>query len=133
MAAFFTRSQLLCNKLDPVHIANSGVAIGASARLNMTPGGALVLEVLAGSTSVFGYVHGSPFLEQGKVFGIYDTCGVHNLHGIPSVLGGLASIVLVAIDSNADCLSDAKSVFQFFCRSFWRCSLPSLSPSSQGC
>ena len=41
MAAFFT-SQLLCNKLDLVHIANStlpgGITIGVSARLNMTPG-----------------------------------------------------------------------------------------------
>ena len=45
-------------------------------------------------TSVFGYVYGSPCLER-KVFGIHDTCGVHNLHGLPSVLGGLASIVFV--------------------------------------
>ena len=57
-------------------------------------------------------IYGSTFLEQWKVFGIYDTYGVHNLHGIPSVLRGLASIILVAIDSNADFLSDAKSVFR---------------------
>jgi ammonium transporter Rh len=115
VASFFL-SQRLCNKLDPVHIANStlagGVAIGTSARLNMTPGGALLLGVLASLTSVFGYVvYGSSFLER-KVFGIHDTCGVHNLHGLPSVLGGLASIVFVAIDSNADFLSDRKSVSQ---------------------
>ena len=72
---------------------------------------AFLLGVLAGLTSVFGYVYGSPFLEC-KVFGIHDTCGVHALHGLSSVLGGLASIVFVVVDSNASFLSDEKSVSQ---------------------
>ena len=94
------------NKLNPVHIANAtlagGVAIGASARLQMTPGGALLLGVLPGVLSTFGYVYGSPFMED--VFSVYDTCGVHNLHGLPSVLGGLASAIFVAIDHDAEFL-----------------------------
>jgi ammonium transporter Rh len=28
--------------------------------------------------------------------GIYDTCGVHNLHGIPGVLGGIVSAIAAA-------------------------------------
>ena len=28
---------------------------------------------------------------------IYDTAGVHNLHGIPGVLGGLISAVAIAV------------------------------------
>jgi hypothetical protein len=32
------------------------------------------------------------------------------LHGLPSILGGLASIIFVAVDSDADFLGDNKSV-----------------------
>ena len=105
--ATFYLSQTLCHgKFDPVHIANStlagGVAVGSSARLSMTPGGALGLGVVAGLVSVYGYVYSSAKFET---VGIYDTCGVGNLHGWPSILGGLASIVFVAIDPDADFLT----------------------------
>ena len=82
------------------------MAIGASARLEMSPGGAFSLGVLAGLLSVIGYVYVTPMLEKKLV--IYDTCGVHNLHGLPSLLGGLASAVFVTIDSSADFLEHAK-------------------------
>lgn len=113
-AAFYTSQKLCHGKFDPVHIANStlagGVAVGASARLSMTAGGALLLGTLAGVVSVYGYVYSTPMLESS--LGIYDTCGVGNLHGWPSVLGGVASIVFVAMDSNAEFL-----VFG----GFWQC------------
>jgi ammonium transporter Rh len=102
-AAFYMSQKLCKGKFDPVHIANStlagGVAVGSSARLAMTPGGALLLGVLAGVVSVYGYVYSTPMLEQ--TFGVYDTCGVGNLHGWPSVLGGLSSVAFVALDSHA--------------------------------
>jgi ammonium transporter Rh len=60
------------------------------------------LGVFAGVASVYGYVYSTPFLE--KSFGIFDTCGVGNLHGWPSVVGGLASVFFVAIDSEAEFL-----------------------------
>jgi ammonium transporter Rh len=105
-AAFYMSQKLCKGKFDPVHIANStlagGVAVGSSARLAMTPGGALLLGVLAGVVSVYGYVYSTPMLEQ--TFGVYDTCGVGNLHGWPSVLGGLSSVVFVALDSDAEFL-----------------------------
>jgi ammonium transporter Rh len=55
---------------------------------------------------VIGYVYVTPMLEKKLV--LYDTCGVHNLHGLPSLLGGLASAVFVTIDSSADFLEHAK-------------------------
>lgn len=82
--ATFYLSQTLCKgKFDPVHVANStlagGVAVGSSARLAMTPGGALVLGTVAGLVSVYGYVYSTPYLQN--KYNIYDTCGVGNLHG----------------------------------------------------
>jgi ammonium transporter Rh len=105
--ATFYMSQKLCKgKFDPVHITNStlagGVAVGSSARLAMTPGGALLLGVLAGVVSVYGYVYSTPMLEK---LGVFDTCGVGNLHGWPSLLGGLASVAFVAFDGDAEFLT----------------------------
>jgi ammonium transporter Rh len=31
-----------------------------------------------------------------KCIGLYDTCGIHNLHGIPGLLGGIWSAIIVA-------------------------------------
>ncbi|KAL3935280.1 MAG: hypothetical protein SGBAC_009169 [Bacillariaceae sp.] len=107
MASFYLSQKLGHGKLDPVHIANStlagGVAVGSSARLAMTPGGALLLGMLAGIVSVYGYKYSTPMLEEKA--GIYDTCGVGNLHGWPSILGGILSIVFVALEPDAEFLT----------------------------
>jgi ammonium transporter Rh len=108
VSAFWASHWLGGGKLDPVHIANStlagGVAVGASGRLDIGPGGALMLGVVAGIVSVLGFVYSTPKLEK---LGVFDTCGVNNLHGYPSLLGGLASVVAVALDSEADFLLDS--------------------------
>lgn len=105
-AAFFWSQYLCGGKFDPVHIQNStlagGVAIGSSARLAIGPGPAAIVGLIAGTVSVLGYHYSSPFLES--KFGLYDTCGVGNLHGIPSVFGGLVSILFVAMKSDAEFL-----------------------------
>jgi len=103
---FYLSYMLSHGKFDPVHVANStlagGVAIGSAARLNIGPGGAFVVGALAGAASVCGYVYSSPYLES--KLGIFDTCGVGNLHGYPSLVGGILSIALVALDPEADFL-----------------------------
>ena len=43
--------------------------------------------------SVIGYVFIQPALEER--FKIVDTCGVHNLHGMPGLLGALIAILVV--------------------------------------
>ena len=56
-----------------------------------------MLGIVAGVVSVIGYAKSSPILES---LGIFDTCGVGNLHGYPSILGGLASAFFVAVDAD---------------------------------
>lgn len=92
-----------------------GVAMGASADILVSPGGfafvfdfvfvfvfcllifvclaqaALLVGSLAGTLSVFGFAILSPWLQ--RKLRIYDTCGVHNLHGMPSILGALVSTI----------------------------------------
>jgi ammonium transporter Rh len=116
-ATFFMSQKLRHGQFDPVHIANStlagGVAVGASARLDMTPGGALLLGMIAGAVSVYGYVNVTPLLET--KLGVYDTCGVHNLHGMPSLVGGIASTIFVLINSDAPFLLHAPTT-QVICQ-----------------
>ncbi|XP_072535624.1 ammonium transporter Rh type B isoform X2 [Salminus brasiliensis] len=82
-------------KLDMVHIQNAalagGVAVGTAGEMMLTPFGSMIVGFLAGTVSVLGYKYLSPFLESRLK--IQDTCGVHNLHGMPGVLGAIVGIV----------------------------------------
>lgn len=87
------------NRFDMVDIQNAtlagGVAIGTSAGLLGTengPGISILIGGLGGLISVLGYTKIQPYLENR--FGLSDTCGVHNLHGMPSILGALAGVIV---------------------------------------
>ncbi|XP_074166778.1 ammonium transporter Rh type A [Sminthopsis crassicaudata] len=86
-------------KLDMVHIQNAtlagGVAVGSCADMEIQPFGAMIIGSIAGIVSVLGYKSLTPFFTN--KLRIHDTCGVHNLHGLPGVIGGVASIVAVAL------------------------------------
>jgi ammonium transporter Rh len=98
----FIISKLLRGKFDMVDIQNAtlagGVAVGSSADLVIEPCGALVIGAIAGSASVAGYYYLSPFME--RKFGIHDSCGVHNLHGMPGVMGGVIGAISAAAASD---------------------------------
>jgi len=69
-----------------------GVAIGATCNV-VGPAVAFGIGALAGALCVLGYVFIQPALyERCKIL---DTCGVHNLHGMPGLLGGLIAILAV--------------------------------------
>lgn len=88
---------------SPVDVQNAalagGVSIGAVANLGINPFGAILIGCLAGTLSTVGYHFIQPFLLE--KLGLHDTCGIHNLHGMPSLLGGLASAIVPHVINSA--------------------------------
>lgn len=101
------------HKFDMVSIQNAtlagGVAVGSSSDLVIQPWGALVVGAVAGLISVLGYVYISPMLS--KIFFLDDTCGVHNLHGLPGIIGGLGGIISSVTASDSIYGQDISTVF----------------------
>jgi ammonium transporter Rh len=96
ISTYFLSTYFHKGKTSMVDMANAalagGVAIGSTCNI-VSPTGAFGIGLLAGAVSVIGYVFIQPALE--KRFKIVDTCGVHNLHGMPGLLGALIAIMVV--------------------------------------
>lgn len=82
-------------KFSMIHVQNStlagGVAVGTVADMIIQPWGAILTGSMAGLISVLGYRYLTPFLF--RKIKLHDTCGVHNLHGMPGFIGGVAGII----------------------------------------
>ncbi|XP_009675183.1 ammonium transporter Rh type A [Struthio camelus] len=72
-----------------------GVAVGTCADMSIYPFGAMCIGSIAGIISVLGFKFLTPFMAS--KLNIHDTCGVHNLHGLPGILGGIAGIIVTAM------------------------------------
>lgn len=96
LATYFLSALFHKGKASIVDMANAalagGVAIGSVCNI-VGPTGAFVIGLLGGAISVVGFVFIQPMLES-KAKTI-DTCGVHNLHGLPGLLGGFSAILVV--------------------------------------
>lgn len=95
IATFIVSAGLSGKMLRPVDIQNAtlagGVCIGATANLNLGPFGAVLIG-WAGLLSTLGFCKVQEALLH--EVGLHDSCGIHNLHGMPRVLGGLVSVVV---------------------------------------
>ena len=93
---------ILRKKISIADICNAslagGVAIGATCN-RVGALGAFGIGLLAGALCVIGYVIIQPRLQA--KFKVVDTCGVHNLHGMPGLMGGLIAIIVVPTAAKA--------------------------------
>jgi len=84
-------SRLKFGKLDMEIILNAtlagGVGIGTCADFVTNPGIAMIAGLITGSVSALGYIYVTPWLAE--KYDLHDTCGIHNLHGMPGVIGAL--------------------------------------------
>ncbi|MGH0122579.1 UNVERIFIED_CONTAM: hypothetical protein FKN15_033670 [Acipenser sinensis] len=98
-------------KLDMVHIQNAalagGVAMGTAGEMMLTPFGSMIVGFLAGTISTLGYKYLTPILNS--KLKVQDTCGIHNLHGMPGILGAIVGAVTAAT-ATADIYGDGTSV-----------------------
>jgi len=88
-------------RLNMVHIQNAtlagGVAMGSCANMLIGPYRAVFIGSLAGLVSTLGYQYIQPMMLSAKGFvGLHDTCGVHNLHGMPGFLAMIFSLIFGA-------------------------------------
>eukprot|EP00042_Codosiga_hollandica_P031569 m.193011 g.193011 ORF g.193011 m.193011 type:complete len:494 (-) comp53675_c0_seq1:167-1648(-) len=101
VCAFFVSWKVRGQHFDAVDIQNAtlagGVAIGTIANMDIAPFAALIVGGMAGTISVIGYKF---LLNKIDELGIHDTCGINNLHGMPGLLGGLASVLFTGIASH---------------------------------
>lgn len=98
----YLTSSLIRNKVSLEDIVNAslagGVAIGSTCNI-VGPLGAFGIGLAAGALSVIGFAVIQPKLQA--AFKMVDTCGVHNLHGMPGLFGGLVAILLVPTAAKA--------------------------------
>ncbi|XP_043231997.1 ammonium transporter Rh type A-like [Amphibalanus amphitrite] len=87
------------SKFSMEHIQNAtlagGVAVGTAADMMVQPFGAVIIGSVAGVLSVIGFSIITPALDERCR--VHDTCGVHNLHGMPGVLAGIVGAIMAAM------------------------------------
>ncbi|NXR52398.1 RHBG protein, partial [Hippolais icterina] len=84
--------------------ALAGMAVmGMAGEMLVTPFGALITGFLVGLISPLGFRFFTPVLHSRLK--IQDTCGVHNIHGLPGILGALLG-TLLALMATADTYGD---------------------------
>jgi len=93
--ATYIFTKLIRGYIDIEDIANAalagGVAIGSTCNV-ASPGFSMLVGIAAGILSTCGFSIIAPKVE--KLIRGTDTCGVHNLHGMPGLLGGLSAILI---------------------------------------
>jgi len=87
----------LRGKFDMADIQNAtlagGVAIGTACNFMLRPFEAFIIGSFAGIVSCSGFNFIQPYLK--KTIDLDDTCGVHNLHGMPGIIAAFSSFFVL--------------------------------------
>lgn len=96
-------SRIFQQKLNMEVVLNAtlagGVSVGSASDLVVTGGSAMAIGGFAGIVSAIGFLKLGPFLL--KKINLHDTCGVHNLHGMPGVLGAIIGAISASLADSA--------------------------------
>lgn len=91
-------SRMIHQKLEMEIVLNAtlagGVAVGSASDLVVTAAIAMAIGTAAGIISALGFAYLGPWLL--RKINMHDTCGVHNLHGMPGVMGGIIGSISAA-------------------------------------
>merc|ERR1712166_729493 len=108
-------SRFLLGKLNMEVVLNAtlagGVSIGSSSDLVVTAGISMAIGTVSGIISALGFLKLNGWLRE-KI-GLFDTCGVHNLHGLPGILGGVIGCFSAAYADLAFKVDDEQLVNTF--------------------
>jgi len=77
-----------------------GVAIGGTCDVLAKPWSAILVGFIAGAMSFIGFEFIGPCLQ--KRMRLYDTAGIHNLHGMTGIYGALVGIIVSATASTTE-------------------------------
>lgn len=104
------------NKFEMEDILNAslagGVIIGAPSGVLSNVGAAMAIGFIGGIISTFCFMKLNAALKNS--IGLHDTCGVHNLHGIPGLLGGILSAIIIAAYQSVDLDQTGKENLNFY-------------------
>lgn len=77
---------------------SGGVVMGTNAGLISNAYGSMLAGFITGFVSSFGFGYLGPWLR--KKINLHDSCGIHNLHAMPGVIGGILSAIMAARGSH---------------------------------
>ncbi|XP_067941459.1 ammonium transporter Rh type A-like [Watersipora subatra] len=100
-------------RFNLVHVQNAtlagGVAVGTAANFMIQPWGAVLIGVLAAIISTLGFQYLQEAMD--KKFGLHDSCGVNNLHGMPGITAAIIGIIAAAYGNVENYGSELVDVF----------------------
>ncbi|XP_009957076.1 PREDICTED: ammonium transporter Rh type B-like [Leptosomus discolor] len=94
LPVLYKESNLRMVQIQDATLAGAAM-IGMAGEMLVTPFGALIAGFLAGLIPPLGFSFLTPILRSRLK--MQDTCGVHNVHGLPGMLGTLLGTLLTAL------------------------------------